>query len=180
MLGTSADAAHAEDKWDQLVQCEASGDWDANTGNGFYGGLQFTQSTWEAFGGTEYAPRADLASPSQQKAIAEKVLDVQGWNAWPACSEELGLSGDTGGYSGTPSSGDSSSASTEAASTSSSSGSSGSSGGGEYTVQSGDTLSSIASSQGVDGGSEALYEANQDVIEDSGMIHPGQELTIPA
>lgn len=72
--------------WDKLASCESSGNWSINTGNGYYGGLQFSQSTWEAFGGLEYAPRADLASREQQIAIAEKVLASQGEQAWPDCS----------------------------------------------------------------------------------------------
>src|SRR5690606_20005306 len=66
--------------------------WSINTGNGYYGGLQFAQSTWEGFGGTQYAPRADLASREQQIAIAEKTLASQGPGAWPVCSVEAGLS----------------------------------------------------------------------------------------
>ena len=90
LLGAAA-PAQAADKWDQLVECEASGDWSANTGNGFSGGLQFTPSTWAAFGGTEYAPEAWQASREQQIAVAEKVQAAQGWGAWPACTSKLGL-----------------------------------------------------------------------------------------
>ncbi|MYS18961.1 Transglycosylase-like domain-containing protein, partial [Streptomyces sp. DvalAA-14] len=78
--------------WDDIAQCESSGDWHINTGNGFYGGLQFIQSTWEAFGGLKYAPRADLATPEEQIAVAEAVVRVQGWGAWPVCSHGLDLS----------------------------------------------------------------------------------------
>lgn len=74
--------------WDRLAQCESSGDWHINTGNGYYGGLQFSQPTWEGFGGLAYAPRADLASREQQIAVAEGVLAVQGPNAWPMCSQQ--------------------------------------------------------------------------------------------
>jgi hypothetical protein len=77
--------------WDDLAQCEASGNWHINTGNGYFGGLQFVQSTWVGFGGLGYAPRADLASREQQIHIAEWVLRGQGWGAWPACSARLGL-----------------------------------------------------------------------------------------
>lgn len=77
--------------WDQLAQCEAGGDWSINTGNGFSGGLQFTPSTWAAFGGTEYAPAAHMASREQQIAVAEKVRAGQGWGAWPACTAKMGL-----------------------------------------------------------------------------------------
>lgn len=78
-------------KWDSLAQCESGGDWSINTGNGYYGGLQFAQQTWEGHGGTEYAPRADLATREQQIEIAEKVEQSQGMGAWPACSAQLGL-----------------------------------------------------------------------------------------
>lgn len=77
--------------WDALAQCEATGNWGINTGNGFYGGLQFTQSTWEAYGGGAYASRADLASREAQIAVAQRVQAGQGWGAWPACSSRLGL-----------------------------------------------------------------------------------------
>ncbi|NYS17607.1 transglycosylase family protein [Streptomyces sp. SJ1-7] len=77
--------------WEKVAACESSGDWAVNTGNGYYGGLQFSGPTWAAFGGTQYAPRADLATRDQQIAIAERVLDGQGPGAWPACSVKAGL-----------------------------------------------------------------------------------------
>ena len=76
--------------WDKLAQCESSGNWAINTGNGFGGGLQFTPSTWHAFGGEG---RAEDASRVEQIVVAERVLAKQGWGAWPACSRKLGLSG---------------------------------------------------------------------------------------
>ncbi len=78
--------------WDQIAQCESTGNWAINTGNGFYGGIQFTQSTWDAFGGQEYAPRADLATREEQIAVGKKVQAAQGWGAWPACTAAMGLS----------------------------------------------------------------------------------------
>ncbi|MFF1549667.1 transglycosylase family protein [Rhodococcus erythropolis] len=87
----SAPAVSNASTWDSIAQCEATGNWAINTGNGFYGGLQFTQSTWEAFGGGQYAARADLASREQQIAIGEKVRAGQGWGAWPSCTSKLGL-----------------------------------------------------------------------------------------
>jgi hypothetical protein len=86
-----APAAPAGSVWDSLVVCEASGNWAANTGNGFYGGLQFVQSTWLAYGGGAYAPRADLASREAQIAVGQRVQAAQGWSAWPACAARLGL-----------------------------------------------------------------------------------------
>jgi hypothetical protein len=77
-------------KWDRLAQCESTQNWNANTGNGFKGGLQFTDSTWRAYGGHKYAPAANKASRAEQIAVAEKVQQGQGWGAWPACSRKLG------------------------------------------------------------------------------------------
>ena len=77
--------------WDDLAQCEAGGDWAANTGNGYYGGLQFSASTWEANGGGEFAPTADLATREQQIIVGERLLAAAGWGQWPSCSRELGL-----------------------------------------------------------------------------------------
>ncbi|SDX82293.1 Transglycosylase-like domain-containing protein [Modestobacter sp. DSM 44400] len=75
--------------WSAVAECESGGNWNINTGNGYYGGLQFSQSTWEAYGGAAHAPRADLAPPSQQIAVAEKVLAGQGAGAWPICGRNL-------------------------------------------------------------------------------------------
>jgi Transglycosylase-like domain len=75
--------------WDAVARCESGGNWSINTGNGYYGGLQFSQSTWAAFGGTAYAPRADLATKAQQIAVAERTLAAQGPGAWPTCGRNL-------------------------------------------------------------------------------------------
>ena len=85
----------AEDQWPWgcLADCESSGRWHINTGNGFYGGLQFWQPTWREFGGLRYAPRADLATRREQIRVAEEVLSVQGWEAWPVCAKRYGLKG---------------------------------------------------------------------------------------
>ncbi|WP_406195996.1 transglycosylase family protein [Kitasatospora sp. NBC_01560] len=90
-LTTGTASAASVATWDKVAQCESTGNWSINTGNGFYGGLQFTNSTWAEFGGTAFAARADLATKDQQIAIAEKVLAVQGPGAWPVCSVQAGL-----------------------------------------------------------------------------------------
>ena len=77
-------------QWDALSRCEAGGNWAINTGNGFYGGVQFDQNTWERQGGLRYAPRADLATREEQIAIAEVTRARQGWGAWPLCSGRIG------------------------------------------------------------------------------------------
>jgi uncharacterized protein YabE (DUF348 family) len=76
--------------WDAIASCEAGGNWAINTGNGYYGGVQFDQSTWERNGGLQYAPRADLASREEQIAIASVTQQRQGWGAWPVCSGRAG------------------------------------------------------------------------------------------
>ena len=100
-IGLSAPAANADSVWDRVAACESSGNWSINTGNGFYGGLQFVQSTWVGFGGQAYAPYAHQATKSQQIAIAQKVLAVQGPGAWPVCSVRAGLTRDNGGAGST-------------------------------------------------------------------------------
>ncbi|GGY47806.1 hypothetical protein GCM10010363_30630 [Streptomyces omiyaensis] len=87
--------ACAKDQWPWgcVAECESSGRWNVNTGNGYYGGLQFWQPTWIEYGGLKYARRADLATRQQQITVAEDVLRVQGWGAWPVCSKRYGLSG---------------------------------------------------------------------------------------
>ncbi|MCH6163624.1 transglycosylase family protein [Streptomyces marispadix] len=92
LVGAQLVHAAPDDAWQKVAACESGGDWDVNTGNGYFGGLQFSQSTWEAYGGTAYAPRADLATKGQQIAVAEKVLARQGAGAWPACGPRAGLS----------------------------------------------------------------------------------------
>ena len=76
---------------DRIAQCATTGDWNADTGNGYKGGLQFDQTTWKRHGGTKYAPSADQASKQEQIAVAKKVQASQGWDAWPSCSEKAGV-----------------------------------------------------------------------------------------
>jgi cell wall-associated NlpC family hydrolase len=97
----TASAASAS-TWDKVAECESGGNFSINTGNGFFGGLQFTNSTWKAYGGTAFAPRADLATKNQQIKIAERVLTTgfnghapQGPGAWPVCGARAGLKAGT-------------------------------------------------------------------------------------
>lgn len=90
LSGAPASAASLS-TWDKVAKCESGGNWSINTGNGYYGGLQFSQPTWAGFGGTRYAARADLATKAQQITVAEKVLAVQGPGAWPVCGARAGL-----------------------------------------------------------------------------------------
>ncbi|NGO09393.1 peptidoglycan DD-metalloendopeptidase family protein [Streptomyces sp. HC44] len=176
-----ADAADV-DTWNKVAACESSSKWDINTGNGYYGGLQFSQSTWEAFGGTAYASRADLATKDQQIAIAEKVLKGQGPNAWPVCSVRAGLTrgGDTPDInpSGTQDRKPQRTVRDVQPQTTPQS----RAGSAEmYTVVRGDTLSGIAGSREVQGGWRQLYDTNRKTIgADPNMIVPGQQLSLRA
>jgi hypothetical protein len=87
----AAPAAPASGVWDRIARCESGGNWAINNGNGYYGGLQMLGSTWRAFGGTQFAPRPDLASRAQQITVAERIRADVGFGAWPACSRKLGL-----------------------------------------------------------------------------------------
>ena len=88
--GTEVPPVSSGHVWDALSRCEAGGNWAINTGNGFYGGVQFDQNTWERNGGLRYAARADLATREEQIAIAEVTRARQGWGAWPTCSGRIG------------------------------------------------------------------------------------------
>ncbi|MEU3705042.1 transglycosylase family protein [Streptomyces anulatus] len=202
MGATSASAASVE-TWDAVAQCESGGNWSINTGNGYYGGLQFSQSSWAAAGGTQYASRADLASKDQQIATAEKLLDLQGPGAW-ACAGAGGLTNDgvdpgvnTGSGSGeskpeqaqperqaeqpatrseqrTAPQAEKKAESKKTVTTPT--GEKVQKGDGEYKVEAGDTLSSIAQAEGVKGGWSKLFELNDDIVKDADLIFPGQQL----
>jgi LysM repeat protein len=94
---TAEAPAPASDVWDQVAQCESGGRWNISTGNGHHGGLQFTPSTWKAYGGGKYASTANQATKQQQIEIAKKVLAGQGPGAWPHCGRKAGLSRANGG-----------------------------------------------------------------------------------
>lgn len=188
--------------WDRIAQCESGGNWHINTGNGYYGGLQFTQSTWAAFGGTAYASRADLATKDQQIAVAEKVLASQGPTAWPVCGPRAGLT--AGGpaasvntHSSTPTHTVSHTSSAHAASVHNSSAAAApahapvhapaaqstptqaTSGASTYTVVPGDWLSKIAKRENVVGGWQKLYQLNASVLtQGPNVIYPGQKLVL--
>jgi nucleoid-associated protein YgaU len=190
LLGaTSANAATASE-WDQVAQCESGGNWSINTGNGYYGGLQFSASTWAAYGGTAYASTADQASKSQQIEIAEKVLAGQGKGAWPNCG--VGLS--NAAYDSAeaapktaapapapkraevPTTRSERPAAPAKKSAKAAEAKSFKKGDGEYKVKADDTLSKIAEAEKVKGGWEKLFDLNKDIVEDADVIYPGQQL----
>ncbi|MFI6938160.1 transglycosylase family protein [Streptomyces sp. NPDC050418] len=185
LIGSGTAQAADVNTWNKVAACESSGNWAINTGNGYYGGLQFRQSTWEAFGGARYAPRADLATKDQQIAIAEKVLKGQGPQAWPVCSVRAGLTrGGTApdiepaqerAAAGTAAKKKRDKADTKPETTPQSK-----AGRTEmYTVVPGDSLSGIAEERAVRGGWQRLYAANRKVVgQDPNLILPGQRLAL--
>ncbi len=191
LLGLSSAANASSVNWDAIANCESSGNWAINTGNGFYGGLQFTQSTWDAYGGGSYASRADLASRADQIAVAEKVLAGQGIGAWPVCGAQAGDSGSYNGSNTNGSSDSSQSGSSDSGDQSDSSQSDSSQSdsqapaahaqkaGPAYTVKAGDTLNKIATSNKVSGGWQELYANNASTVGgDANLIFPGQKLVL--
>ncbi|MEU2109122.1 transglycosylase family protein [Streptomyces sp. NPDC087659] len=181
MASGTASAATASE-WDAVAQCESGGNWSINTGNGYYGGLQFSASTWAAYGGTAFASTADQASKSQQIQVAEKVLAGQGKGAWPHCGTGLSNAAYDGAAPAAPKAAEPkakpaapkraeapTSRSERAAAPVKK-------GDGEYTVKAGDTLSRIAEAEKVKGGWKKLFELNKDIVDDANVIHPGQKL----
>jgi len=181
---SSASAAPVSE-WDRLAQCESTGNWHINTGNGYYGGIQFSSRTWTGFGGGQYAPRADLASREQQIVVAERVLAVQGWRAWPACSRKLGLSGaaDPVGQEAAllhPAPAPAPAPAAAPAPAPAPVVESAPSTGRTYTVAPGDTLYRIAVNNRVAGGYVAVWNANRALIGDNpAHISVGQVLALP-
>ena len=178
LVGMSAAHAATEEQWDNVARCESGGNWHINTGNGYYGGLQFSSSTWLGYGGGHYASRADLASKSQQIATAEKVLAAQGWGAWPVCSRYRGAASSE---SWTPAKTTTTSTSSVGARSTTTHDRHRGLSRAMYVVHSGDTLSAIAAKHEVSGGWRGLYRANRTVIgTNPDLIRPGQHLRIPA
>jgi len=181
LLAATGNAAAADGGvWDRIAQCESGGNWHINTGNGYYGGLQFSAGTWRAYGGTAYAPTAAGASRGQQIAVATKVQHAQGWGAWPVCSARAGASGSAPAASSGSATTKSSSvvkskpSKTPARSTGHTARSASR---GDYTVREGDTLSRIAARHGTTW--QRLYAANKAVIgPDPDVIVPGQQLDL--
>ncbi|CAL9512173.1 hypothetical protein SUDANB171_03648 [Streptomyces sp. enrichment culture] len=197
LIGATGAQAASVDTWDAVAQCESGGDWSINTGNGYYGGLQFSNSSWAAAGGTQYAPQADQATKEQQIATAEQLLSMQGPGAWPVCGARAGLSAGGPAAEVNPDAG----ATTEAPapaqeapveetpapveeapapapqSTENTDESAPVASGDTYTVVSGDSLSKIAAAHGVSW--QQLYQQNKSVVgDDPNLIFPGQQLAL--
>lgn len=189
---TAAQSASADDvNWDAIANCESGGNWSTNTGNGYYGGLQFSQSTWSAYGGSGSA--AD-ASREEQIAVAEQVLASQGIGAWPVCGQ---YAGSTGSYNATNTEGSSSyqqdtsysedysydsqqtsydsSYSQDTSYSQESSYSATREATGTYEIQAGDTLSSIAEAHGTTWQDLAALNTS---ITDANLIYAGETINV--
>jgi hypothetical protein len=171
--------AQADPNWDAIAQCESGGNWGTNTGNGYYGGLQFTQGTWQANGGSG-SPAG--ASRAEQIRVANNVLHSQGIGAWPVCGARGGSSGHyTPQHQSTPQRSSSSNETTSYAAPRQAAAPvrpmlAKSNPKGDYVVKAGDTLTKIASEQKVKGGWQALYTKNKKFIGDPNLILVGQKL----
>lgn len=172
MIGLATPAFAASDTvWDRLAQCESGGRWNINTGNGFSGGLQFTPSTWKAYGGSGSAHNASRA---EQIAVAEKVLAGQGWGAWPSCSKKVGASGKAEpdkrvlAKAKTKPAPAAPKAPAQAAAPTT----------GDYVVKAGDTLGKIATSKGIAGGWKEIVAKNPGLAAAPDRISPGQRITV--
>jgi resuscitation-promoting factor RpfA len=183
--------------WDKVATCESTNNWSINTGNGFYGGLQFTISTWNAFSGQQFADRADHATREEQITVAQRVLAVQGPGAWPVCSKYAGLTQSNGGATSAPvatavsktaavakastkaTSNTSTSTTKKATSTTKKATSTSKStiSAGEYTVKAGDTLFSIAREHGLTDW-HSLYTLNKAQIDNPDLIYVGQHFLL--
>ncbi|GHA62960.1 hypothetical protein GCM10010372_73570 [Streptomyces tauricus] len=179
LIGTGVANAADVDTWNKVAACESTNNWHINTGNGYYGGLQFSQSTWEAYGGRAYAARADLATKDQQIAVAEKVLDGQGPGAWPTCSQRAGLTrgGDSPDISPSGTSTQTAKRKVDVQPQTTPQSRAGTAE--MYTVVHGDTLSEIAGTRKIPGGWRQLYDANRRTVgSDPDLIVPGQRLSL--
>ncbi|MFI7599990.1 transglycosylase family protein [Actinoplanes sp. NPDC049681] len=199
LLGPASPAAAKSGvNWDAVAQCESGGNWSISTGNGYYGGLQFSRSTWKAYGGTKYASTANRASRGEQIRIAEKVLDGQGIGAWPVCGRKAGSSKSyshkstshrstahkstahrSTTHKSTAHRGTTHKSAAHKSTIRKSKGSAVHATGKSYVVRPGDTLAKIASSHHVKGGWRALYQLNRGEIGGNpNLIFPGQHLAL--
>lgn len=195
-VGAAPAAQAADNVWDRVASCESGNNWHINTGNGYYGGVQFSRSTWAAYHGTRYASRADLATRLEQIEVARRVLAAQGPGAWPVCGPRAGLSRSSGEATSTPLPREAApmhvvsshharhhvrrhhvrkhrhhqahagTRHKHAHST-------------YYRVRPGDTLGTIASRLHVAGGWHALWEHNRAHIHNPNYIRVGQVLAVP-
>jgi LysM repeat protein len=184
LVGAGSASAASVSTWDKVAQCESGGDWTINTGNGFFGGLQFSQSTWDAYGGSKYAATADKATKDQQITVAEKVLAAQGPGAWPNCGPKAGLTQNSGDPQVDPSGKEEQAAKPAADKPAQKPAAKpaekpAQQAEGTYTVVHGDTLAKISRDKHIEGGWQKLYAANKNVVGGNpDLILPGQKLSL--
>jgi hypothetical protein len=173
VAGTAS--AAPDSSWDKLAQCESGGKWNINTGNGYSGGLQFNQRTWQAFGGSGSPHHA---SREQQIAVAERTLAAQGWNAWPSCSRKAGVR--SGAAQPSKIVAKKSAAAPKVASAPKAAAVTTKlvKAGADYTVAKGDTLGSIAKRFNVPGGWKTVMDRNADVLSSPDVLKVGQQLDV--
>jgi resuscitation-promoting factor RpfA len=159
--------AHADVNWDAVAACESGGNWTINTGNGFYGGLQFTLATWRANGGVGMPQNA---SRERQIAVANNVLRTQGIRAWPVCGKRAGTPVTVAARPAPIAPAPIAPAAPAHAFTGPTV---------DYTIVPGDTLSTIAATHHVNGGWVQLYTMNHALISNPDMIYPGQVIKVP-
>jgi LysM repeat protein len=180
--------AAPDSAWDKLAQCESGGNWKINTGNGYYGGLQFNPTTWRAYGG---AGMPHQASRQQQIAVAERVLAAQGWNAWPSCSRKTGVRGNASqirvsepiavkapAKAAAPAKAKAKAQAKAPARVERVAAPHLAKNGADYTVVKGDTLSKIAADRRLPGGWHALFDRNTDVLNNPNVLRIGQQLDL--
>ena len=184
-LAGAVPAEAASSVWDKVAQCESGGNWKINTGNGFYGGVQFAAGTWKAYGGKTYASQAHLATKAEQIAIARRVLAGQGPGAWPTCGRRAGLTKANGEASANaaPKSNPGTSAIQKSSDSKKkiakkSTHKKYSATGKTVHVKRGDTLRKIAKRYHVKGGWKGLWKLNKKTIKDPNLIYIGQTIKI--
>lgn len=188
MTASSASAATAGARagvdWDAIARCESGGRWNADTGNGYYGGLQFDAATWRSNGGLDYAPRADRATREQQIAVAEHLQARRGLAPWPACGARAARGGDHATSHDraprpAPERSHASTAPKKLHTHSSPPAQVNDNSSMSWTVEDGDTLSGIAEAVGLQDDWPSLYDLNYDTIgDDPDLLIPGQVLVL--
>jgi LysM repeat protein len=177
IAATPASADTSNINWDAIAQCESGGNWSIDTGNGYYGGLQFDEGTWKANGGTGNPANA---SREEQIAVANRVAAARGTSPWPVCGAHAGSSAHPSSHSTTTTHHSSKpvtkKVTTHTVAAPATTVAPQSAPNGDYTVVAGDTLSSIAQKQNVAGGWEALWNKNKSVVPNANLIFPGQAL----
>jgi resuscitation-promoting factor RpfA len=185
LAGATPAEAAATTVWDRVAQCESGGNWTINTGNGFYGGVQFAAGTWKAYGGKTYASQAHQASKAEQIAIARRVLAGQGPGAWPVCSRRAGLTKSNGkaDQNATPASNPGASKTQNLSESKvkiakKSTQRKYSATGKTVHVKRGDTLRKIAKRYHVKGGWKGLWKLNKKTIKNPNLIYIGETIKI--